>query len=199
MLFNYQKQQELKEKQIQAEKEKRRKARETIKKYNTEKNKGQAKNTVKFAGDAAKMLATGGFFSLLFEMRISDWMYWAALTAAIFKDTIDLITALIAGVPVIGAPLAILGTIITICVSIFIAMMMLLGSFSTGYGRIQQKIIRSYLVLLFGTAAEMLIGVGFLPIETITVIIIYAMALLARKQAKKAKEEENKAFEENYA
>jgi hypothetical protein len=107
---------------------------------------------------------------------LADWMYGLAFMAAILKDLLDISQA--TGI------LYILVLVTTLCCSIFIAMMMILGSFThSGTGRVQRKIIRSWLVLLSGTTAELLFGVNFLPIETLTVLIIYVLMLMERKQA----------------
>jgi hypothetical protein len=119
-----------------------------------------------------------GIISLLGEFSpFSDWMYGLALMAAILKDLLDF-------VEVTGILYAAI-IVITLCCSIFIAMMMLLGGFNNNTGgRAQQKIIRSWLILLGGTTVEMLFGINFLPVETLTVMIIYALMLSARKQTK---------------
>lgn len=174
MPYDQQKAKELKEAQSQAKKDK---AQKTLKKYNSRKNKNLSKDTIKSAKNLIKSATPWGIFSLMSQGSIfSDWMYGLALFAAVFKDLFDLIE-----VTGIGYIIVI---ITTFCCSIFIAFMMILGSFSNGFGRMQQKVIRSWLVLLGGTTAELLFGVNFLPIETLTVLIIYAMLLSDRKQSK---------------
>ena len=150
-------------------------ARNTSKKYNTGKNKGLARKTIDDAKNLAKSTTPWGLLSLLTQASpFCDWMYGLALFAAIFKDIMDLIEA--SGIGYI------LVVILTFCASIFIGLMMLLGSFSTGQGRTQHKILKNYLILIGGTAAELLFGLNILPIETITVLIIYGLVLSERKQ-----------------
>ena len=162
-------------------KNKQENARKTIKKYNTGKNKGQAANTIRSAKNMIESATPWGLFSLLAQANIlSDWPYMLALLAAILKDISDL-----SEVTGIGYAFVI---IFTFLCSIWIAMMMLLAS--GGKGRRQQKIIRSWLILLSGTTAEMLFGIDLLPIETLTVLIIYALALLDKKQAKEEEKKE---------
>jgi len=174
MIDELQKQNELR---ATRDRDRREKARTTLKKNNTGKNKGQAKNTINDAKNLAKNATPWGILSLLGEFKLfSDWMYGLALFAAVFKDILDLIEA--TGV------LYIVVIVATFCVSIFIAMMMILGSVSSGHGRKQHKIIRSWLILLGGTTAEIIFGVNFLRIETLTVLIIYALLLSDRKQNK---------------
>ncbi|MDQ1283819.1 MAG: hypothetical protein QG620_167 [Patescibacteria group bacterium] len=190
MLYDYQKQQALEEAR---RRDKEKKARETLKKYNAGKNKGQAKNVtqdVKNNAEAIKKAMTPlGFLSLLFQISIfSDWMYGLAIFAAVLKDIIDF-TGL--------GSLPGIGTVITFCISIFIGFMMLLGSFTNGAGRRHQKIIKSWLILLGGTTIEMLFGLNFLPVETLTVLSVYVLYLAGKKQAR----EENKrtSAQESYA
>jgi hypothetical protein len=170
MLYDHQKKQALKA-------ARKKEARKTLKNYSTGKNQGMAKNTINDAKDLVKSATPWGVLNLLFQANIiSDWMYGLAIFAAIFKDILDLTE--FAGITYI------IVIITTFLVSIFIGFMMLLGSFSTGHGRRDQKIIRSWLVLLSGTTAELLFGVNILPIETLTVLILYGFVLSARKQAK---------------
>jgi hypothetical protein len=173
MLYDYQKQQELAEAR---RRDKEKKARETIKKYNTGKNRGQATQAIQEAKNLAKNATPLGFFSLLFKISITtDWMYGAALFFAILKDISDF--AFIGSFPLFGS-------IITILTSIFIGLMMLLGSLINKQGKKQYKAIRAYLILGGGTIAEaFLFGVNFIPIETLTVLAVWMMLLSARKQA----------------
>lgn len=193
MPYDSQKHQELKEarkkddqkKRQEKEKERKEKAQRTLKKYSTGKKRQKAKkNMVKNMGSLAKNASSPlGFFSLIAQANLlSDWMYGLALIAAILKDLLDLTE--VTGI------LYLIIIVATFLCSIFIAMMMILDNYSSRNslrgGHIQQKMIRSWLVLLGGTTLEMIFGLDFLPIETLTVLIIYALALSARVNAKKA-------------
>lgn len=189
MIDSYQKQQELKEAR---ESDKRKKAKKALKNYSTGGNKGRAQKTIGEAKNLIKNATPWGMFSLFFQMKpFSDWMYGLALLAAILKDLLDFseATGILYGLVIV----------LTFLTSIFIAMMMLLGSFENGAGRTQQKMIRSWLVLLGGTTVEMLFGINFLPIETLTVVIIYIMMLSARKQAKEDQKLVLSQTQESYA
>ena len=186
MLFDQQKQQEL---EAARQTDKRKKARQNLRKYSAGKNNGMAKDTINDAKNLAKSITPWGALGLMRQISIGDWMYFLALLAAIFKDLLDFIE--FAGITYI------IIIVLTICISIFIGMMMMLGSFSNGQGRAQQKIIRSWLTLLTGTTAEMVFGINILPIETMTVAIIWGFALSARKQAQE--EEKNKKSQPAYA
>ncbi len=157
------------------------KARKTLKKYNTGKNKGQVKKMAEDVKDLAKNASPVGFISLLMQANLaSDWMYGLALMAAVFKDLLDLFE-----VTGFWYATVILMTLLT---SIFIALMMILGNaVNKSGGRKSQKMIKSWLILLFGTTVEMIFGIDFLPIETLTVLIIYALLLSHRRSIKKIK------------
>ncbi|MFA7319281.1 MAG: hypothetical protein WC022_01655 [Parcubacteria group bacterium] len=126
----------------------------------------------------AKSATPWGMFSVMRQGNIfKDWPYALALIAAILKDIFDLME-----VTGIGYALVI---VFTFLCSIFIAMMMLLGGGSST--RHQQKIIRSWLILLSGTTMELIFGIDLLPIETLTVLIIYFLLLVDRKAAAEEK------------
>jgi hypothetical protein len=189
MIYDPEKQKKLREIR---EREKREKASQNFKKYNAGKNKKQTARLVGEAAVLAKNATPWGVLSLLGEFNIfSDWMYGAALFAAIFKDLLDIIE-------ITGIGYAIV-VVATFCAGIFIAMMMLLGSFSNEAGRKQQKIIRSWLILGGGTIMELIPGIDFVPIETLTVIIIYALLLSHRKQFKEKNKNNNYFEEPDYA
>ncbi|OGI29628.1 MAG: hypothetical protein A2288_02010 [Candidatus Moranbacteria bacterium RIFOXYA12_FULL_44_15] len=185
----YQKQQELEDARRRDEEKK---TGETLKKYNTGKNKGQAKNIINEAKNAKNLIKSatpGGFLSLLFQISIfSDWMFGLAIFAAVLKDLVDF-TGL-GSFPGIG-------TVITFCISIFIGFMMLLGSFTSGTGRVQHKVIRSWLILIAGTTAELLFGLNFLPIETLTALFVYMLVLAERKGGKETQKQPS--AQESYA
>lgn len=178
--------------------DRRKDARETLRKYdagenawagrreiNNFKNNAGVQNKVKKQVQTmgtlkglAKTATPWGLFSLMRQGNIfKDWPYALALIAAVLKDIFDLME-----VTGVGYALVI---VFTFLCSIFIAMMMLLGGGSGA--RHQQKIIRSWLVLLSGTTAELIFGIDLLPIETLTVIIIYFLLLADRKLAAEEK------------
>lgn len=172
-------------------------ARKTLKDQNTGANKGKARDTIDRAKKIRKSLTPWGFFSLLFQANIiSDWMYGLALFAAILKDILDLIE--FAGFTYIIVVVA------TLCISIFIGFMMILGGILGGEApknsfsntRAERKIIRSWLVLLGGTTAELVFGINIIPIETLTVLIVYTFALQDRKQAQEDNKEAAQAAQQ---
>jgi hypothetical protein len=133
------------------------------------------------AKNIAEDAITSGPFSYFFQMNFfTDWMFGAAIFAALLKDILD-------PIEVTGA-LFVLIFILTICTSIFIGLMMVLGSFATGTGRGKSTVIKRFLTLLGGTIAEFIPGLNFLPIETLTAIWIYLIVLSARKQQEKESE-----------
>lgn len=129
----------------------------------------------------AKLAATAAKEALSLPRYIewgNDWPFVAALLAGILKDLLDFIG--IGSLPAIG-------TVVSICISIFIGFMMLLAG-SSGKRKMVKGAMKRFMVLIGGTVAELLFGLNFLPIETIMVIAIYIMVLVERKQA----EEERK-------
>ncbi|HRY82519.1 MAG TPA: hypothetical protein P5232_02370 [Candidatus Moranbacteria bacterium] len=188
MLYDPQKKQNFEDEKLKTRQEK---AQKTLKENSIGKNKGQAQKTIRSAKNLLKKLTPLHALSLATQIRPSDLVYLIALVAAILKDfLIDPIEATGIGYAFVF--------IITLLVSILIWFMMTLANFSDSGQKVNHKVIKSWLVLLGGTTAEMLFGVNILPIETLTVFIIYFMALSARKEAKeKAKEEA--AAQESYA
>ena len=169
----------LKKRRKDKEQKNKTKARQTLKKYNTGKNKGQVKKMAEEVKGLAENASPVGFISLLMQANLaSDWMYGLALMVAVLKDILDFFE--FTGV------LYFFVIVITLLASIFIALMMILGNAvnKTG-GRKSQKMIKSWLILLSGTTIELIFGLDILPIETLTVLIIYALLLSHRKMTKK--------------
>jgi len=136
-----------------------------------------------------------GIFSLLSYVNIfGDWLYALAFCAALLKDLSDFIG--IGSLPAIG-------TVITICISIFIGFMMLLANALEKDRTLFQRTIIRYLILVFGTLLEILFGLNFVPWETFMVFIIYLFALAARKNSaekrKKLQALNKEEMEEEYA
>lgn len=93
-------------------------------------------------------------------------VYTPALVAALLKDLLDLV--LIGSFPGIG-------TVVTICFSILIFLLLLLTR-SNSKLIDSRFLIRAGLVLILGSIAEgFIFGLNFLPIETITVFVIYLL------------------------
>lgn len=92
--------------------------------------------------------------------HVSFFSYMPALAVALLKDLLDL--ALIGSLPGIG-------TVITFCFSLAIFFLLLLAGSGKSY-----PLSRKGKLLLVGTIVEgVLFGLNFLPIETITVYLIY--------------------------
>lgn len=123
---------------------------------------GKAKAVVKMAKNISAALKQMDF--------TKDWPYVLAFFAAVGKDILDL--------PGIGSLFGI-GTVITICVSIFIFFMTLYAG-AGGKGKLDKKIWRRFLVILIGTISEFLFGWNFVPAESAMVVVIYVMALFEK-------------------
>ena len=132
-------------------------------------------NPVDMTKNISKAAIAKGFFPLLKEVDLSnDMPFVAALLGALGKDVSDFVFA----------ETVILSMLTSILCSIFIFMMLILA----GSGR-RNKSARGFakkaLILIGGGAADSLPGVDFLPIETITVGMIYMMVLAERASEKK--------------
>ncbi|MFZ1654786.1 MAG: hypothetical protein WBO92_00180 [Candidatus Moraniibacteriota bacterium] len=94
---------------------------------------------------------------------------------ALFKDLLDLVG--------LGS-LPLIGTVVTLCFSSLIFMLLFLFDRSGGRGN---KKLAQGMVMIFGTLIE---GLGFvlnfLPLETLTVIFLYIISYRAWKKAEKA-------------
>lgn len=116
-------------------------------------------------------------------------IYGIAFSLALLKDILDL--AFIGSLPAIG-------TVVTFCVSIAIGFVLIFDGISVSQRRVARRMTRRFLILIAGTLAEgILFGLNFFPIETITVAIIYWMALVDRKAEARARavEQEQNNYE----
>lgn len=94
------------------------------------------------------------------KRNVSFFSYMPALLVALMKDILDLV--FIGSLPGIG-------TIVTFCFSLLIFFLLMLAGSGTSY-----SLARKGALLLAGTLAEgVLFGLNFLPIETITIFLIY--------------------------
>lgn len=150
------------------------------------------RNLVKSTKTLAKSATPWGAASLLkYAFDADFFLYAAALFVALLKDILDWIG--IGSLPAIG-------TVITICISIFIFFMMLLAG-SSGKMKMATRIVRRYLILGVGSLIEFLFGINFLPVLTLTVLVIWFMALAEKKQEAEEKKKAGEAgeMEEEYA
>lgn len=142
--------------------------------------------TAKEAKTIAKSATPWGFWSLMRESSLLvDWMYIAAILAAVFKDAV-VDGSQLGTVPVIGA-------VITALVSIFMFMMYYLSNFIKHDRSVFQKQIISWLV---GFLIDAIPIFNELPSLTTSAVIIYMFALASRKNAKNEQKETKKALKE---
>lgn len=137
-----------------------------------------AKKIGKEAGTLVKSATPWGALSLASQINIFvDWAYGIAIFIAIFKDLLDWLFGIIPGV----------STVIGFLVSISIGFLMLLANFFEKDRTVFQKTLLRYIALGIGTLIEILYGLNFFPFQTLTCVIIYLMALAARKNKSQVK------------
>lgn len=123
---------------------------------------------------AAQVTASG--------VKPSKMLYLGLGCIALLKDLLDLVG--LGSLPGIG-------TIVTICFSFFIWMLMTL--FDRSGGKSNNKMVRGLVLVGFSLVEAIGFGLNFLPIETVTVIALYIMAHRAWKREEKRLREEEKA------
>lgn len=133
-------------------------------------NLKEARNAMKNAAHAA---SPKGALQLMRNVHLlADMPYVAAFGAALLKDLLDF--GFIGSLPLIG-------TVLTICASIFIFMMLLLSG-SSGARSKTKGMLKKMLTLGGGTIVETFFGINFLPVEVLTVALIYYFELSGRMQ-----------------
>jgi hypothetical protein len=124
----------------------------------------------KKAQEAAKLATPVGAISLMKKINLfSDMPYVMAMGAALLKDLIDLL----------ASETVIFGVLFSVLCSIFIFMMMLLVG-SGGKKKQAKGFLKKILTLVAGGVADAVPFLGWIPIETATVAIIYVMVLMER-------------------
>ncbi len=133
------------------------------------------RNAVKAARSITSVATPTGSFSLLREMNgISDMPFIAAMMAAMLKDILDLVTFETVVLPILFAGLC----------SIFIFMMLLLAGANEKRKNVS-KFGLKIVAIVAGFFGEFIPGLGLLPMETATVLIIYVMTLIERRDSAK--------------
>jgi len=128
---------------------------------------------IKMAKDVAAIATPAGALSMVKQIDfLADIPYVAALGAAILKDIFDLGTFVSIVLPFIFSVLC----------GIFIFMMMLLVG-AAGKRKGASKMLSKIGILGFGTIVDSIPGLDVFPVETATVIAIYVMELIERKNA----------------
>ena len=131
--------------------------------------------SIKTAKDLAEVASPMGALSLLKQVHFfADMPYVAAMGAALLKDLLDIVTFETIVLPIVFSALC----------TIFIFMMMLLAG-SGGRKKAANSILKKGALLVGGGVADAIPGIDFFPIETITVMMVYVMELIERKNAAK--------------
>ena len=127
----------------------------------------------KNANDLKKAVSPVGMFKLASRINIlTDMPYMFAIGAGLFKDILDF--GFLGSLPVVG-------TVLTICASIFIFMMMILAGTSKKHKSFKGSIKKGGM-LIGGTIVEILFGINFLPVETLTAGLLYFTDLSERSK-----------------
>jgi hypothetical protein len=125
----------------------------------------------------AQSSARGGKFT---GVKPSLLLYLGLFFIAFLKDLLDFVG--------LGS-LPGLGTVVTICFSFLIWMLMTL--FDRSGGKSNKKMARGLVLIFFSLVEALFFGLNFLPIQSVTVVVLYIMARSAAK-----KEEKRLAMEE---
>lgn len=137
--------------------------------------RGGVNETAKVAKDLAAVATPMGAVSLLKQIDfIGDMPYVAAMGSALLKDLLDFV----------AAETVILSILFSALCTIFIFMMMLLVG-ANGKKKGASKLLSKIGVMGVGGIADAIPGIDFFPIETLTVVAIYVMELIERKNAEK--------------
>lgn len=114
-----------------------------------------------------------------------------ALMAAILKDLLDYVG--IGSLPAIGY-------VVTICVSFVIGIMIFIAGSGNKKRNRAKSLIKKLVTLGGGTIVEsLLFGLNFLPIETLTVIVLYRIVKKEKAAEARLLAEEKRAQTEAYA
>jgi hypothetical protein len=128
--------------------------------------------------------------AMLFSIEMRDIFFIGAIMMAVLKDISDF--------PGMGS-IPVIGTVLTLMASItIIAGMLVSGSYKSGRKNKSnvKRAIKRWGTLAGGTLTELLFGVNFLPVETLTALITFGLMLLERAELKK-EEAENNAESDN--
>lgn len=109
-------------------------------------------------------------------------LYGGVGLIALFKDLLDL--AFIGSLPGIG-------TIITLCLSFLIWMLLTVFDRSSKGTKGNMQIARGLVVIFFGLVEAIGFGLNFLPIQTAMVFVLYVLARRAWKKAQKEHEKKS--------
>lgn len=110
----------------------------------------------------------------------SALLYLGVSMIALFKDLLDLVG--IGSLPGIG-------TVVTICFGFLIWILLTVFDTSSNHTGMNIRLIRGLVTIFFTLVEAVGFGLNFLPIMTLTVIVLYYLAKRAYKKAKKEAEE----------
>lgn len=140
---------------------------------NTGGNPSGVSSAINTAKNLSKLATPGGIFSVLKQISFfKDIPFFCAIGAAILKDIVDSVLNLT----------VVFAVVASVCCSFFIFFMLLLAGASEKKEQARGiiKLILKPLIIALGGAADSIPGIGFLPIESITAILIYILVLFER-------------------
>lgn len=147
---------------------------------------GNARKNIQTAKNAANVASLMQYID-----PFMDWLFGIALAFAILKDILDILNTALIAAGGVGWFLIMLFT--GACsLAIFFIMLITGASGKTGMAK---GIAKRIVALLVATGAEMIPGIGLLPMESIVVIIILWMTLAERKTAAQGEGSKNASIE----
>jgi hypothetical protein len=115
--------------------------------------------------------------SILSSIEIRDVFFVVAIMAAMLKDISDYVA--IGSLPLIGTALTLMASI-TIIVGMLVS-----GSYkSRKKNKALKGSIKKWMILGGGTLMEIVFGINFLPMETITALLTFGLTLMERARIK---------------
>lgn len=113
----------------------------------------------------------------------SVFLYGGATLIGLFKDLLDFVgVGLLPGI----------GTVVTICFNILIFLLLTIFDNSGGGNKVNRKIMQGLIILLVTIVEGLGFGLNFLPLEVLTMIVLYLFARHAWQKEKKKVDEENR-------
>ena len=149
------------------------------------------KSLGKLAVDIAREAGISNPRVLIGFILLNDLFFFFAIMMALLKDISDFVG--IGSIPVIGTAVTLITSITLICAMLICGTPLRSVRKNKKTGRdLALKTVQKWGTLAAGTMFELIFGLNFLPIETITAFVIYLFILKERKEAYEAQQEETR-------